>query len=335
MYIAVSVVIPTYNRREGLRACLHSLSHQRDAPQFEVMVVNDGSSDGTDDLLAAYDAPYPLRMFSGARGGPAAARNRGAAAARGDYLLFLDDDTVADERLLAAHIAAHRREPRAVVTGPMVAPQGSRLPSWSRWEQEELDKQYAAMSEGLWRPTPRQFFTANASLARRDFEEAGGFDPKFKRAEDVELGHRLRRLGLRFVFRPEAIVTHRPVRGLRAWWRIPRQYGVYDVRMWREKGVDDLMAVIGREFHERHPLLQGAIRLAVGHGLRARALAAPAVALAALTGGLGLFAPARRLYSLAYNVLYYQGVRDELGSLPAFREVIAAPSRPSQRGIKA
>jgi GT2 family glycosyltransferase len=324
----ISVVIPTYNRRQGLRRCLDSLAAQRHPPPFEALVVNDGSTDGTSRLLAEYDPPYPLRTFSGARGGPAAARNRGAAAAQGDYLLFLDDDTVADPDLLAAHLAAHRQEPGAVIIGPMKAPPGESQRSWVRWEQEELDKQYEAMTEGRWRPTPRQFFTANASLARGPFHEAGGFDPAFKRAEDVELGYRLRKLGLRFLFRPEAVVIHRPVRGLRSWWRIPHQYGVYDVRMWRDKGVENMLTVLGREFQERHPLVRRAIPLAVGGGLRARALAVPAVALAAICGGLGLAAPAHRLYSLAYNVLYYQGVRDELGSLPAFRSLIT-PAPPT------
>lgn len=322
MSVEFSVVIPTYNRSDGLRRCLNSLAAQLRPPEFEVIVVDDGSTDSTPDLLASYRLPFPLRTLRSERSGPAEARNRGAAVAEGEYLLFVDDDVVADPVLLAAHSTAQRQEDHAVIMGPMIAPQGARLSSWSRWEQDVVDKQYTAMASGQWRPTPRQFFTANASLPRPQFEAAGGFDPEFKRAEDVELGYRLRRLGLRFVFRRDAIVTHHPRRSLRAWWRIPHQYGVYDVRMWRDKGVDEVLEVIGREFQERHTVTRRVISLSAGGALRTRAIAAPAVGLGVIAGGAGLFRVARWCYSLAFNLLYYQGIGDELGSPPMFRSVL-------------
>lgn len=318
----LTVVIPSYSRRESLRRCLDSLAAQVEPPPFQVIVVDDGSRDGTAEMLARYQPRYPLRVLSTERAGPAAARNRGAAEAEGEYLLFLDDDVVAHPRLLAIHTATHRAVREAVVFGPMIPPAGERLPSWVRWEQEVLGKQYRAMLEGHWEPTPRQFYTANASLALRHFRAAGGFDPEYKRAEDVELGYRLRDLGLRFVFRPDAVVTHYPGRTLRAWWRIPYQYGVYDVRMWRDKGRSYILGLIGREFPRRHPLVQQLTRLSVGGSTRARAVAASAVGLAAVAGKVGPFPLARWAYSLAFNLLYYQGVCDELGSVSMFRSIL-------------
>lgn len=319
---ALSVVIPTYTRRESLRRCLDSLTAQLEPPPFEVIVVDDGSRDGTPEMLAQYRPCYPLRTLRTKTAGPAAARNRGAAEAEGEYLLFIDDDVVAHPSLLAIHMASHRAEPEAVVIGTMMPPQGERLPSWVRWEQEVLDKQYRAMLEGRWGPTPRQFYTANASLARRYFQAAGGFDPDYKRAEDVELGYRLRDLGLRFLFRPDAVVTHYAGRSLRAWWRIPYLYGIYDVRMWRDKGRRHILALIGQEFPQRHPLVQQFVRLLVGGSTRARGMAASAVGLAVVAGRVGPFPLARWAYSLAFNLLYYQGVCDELGSVSMFRSVI-------------
>ncbi len=321
MSLALSVVIPTYSRRESLRRCLDSLAAQMEPPTFEVIVVDDGSQDGTAEMLARYQPRYPLRVLSTERAGPAAARNRGSAEAEGECLLFLDDDVVAHPDLFAIHMTTHQAQREAVVFGPMIPPVGERLPSWVRWEQEVLDKQYRAMLEGRWAPTPRQFYTANASLALRHLQAAGGFDPEYKRAEDVELGYRLRDLGLRFVFRPDAVVTHYAGRTLRAWWRIPYQYGIYDVRMWRDKGRSHILGLIGREFPQRHPLVQQLVRLSVG-STRAPAVAASAVGLAAVAGKVGLFPLARWVYSLAFNLLYYQGVCNELGSVSAFRSVI-------------
>jgi GT2 family glycosyltransferase len=329
---ALSVIIPTYNRRESLRRCLDSLTAQVEPPPFEVIVVDDGSEDGTAEALARYPSRHPLRVLTTERAGPATARNLGAAEAGGEYLLFIDDDVVTHPDLLATHMSTHEAEPECVVVGPMISPAGERLSSWVRWEQEVLDKQYEAMLKGKWGPSPRQFYTANASLARRHFEASGGFDSTYRRAEDVELGYRLRDMGLRFVFQPDAVVTHYAGRTLSGWWRIPYQYGVNDVRMSRDEGHGYILGVMGREFPERHRLVQRLIRLLIGGAIRSRAVAAPAVGLAVVAGGVGLSSLSRWTYSLAYNLLYYQGVCDELGSVAAFRSVIDGRSRGSSAG---
>lgn len=322
----LSIVIPTFNRCRSLQRCLDSLRDQADAPPFEVIVVDDGCTDGTGEMLAAYDAPYPLRTLTGENGGPGAARNRGVAAAEGGLVLFLDDDCEADSRLLAVHAASHQSFARAVIIGPMVRPQRGRRRSWVLWEQEVLDKQYRAMMEGEYAPTPRQFYTANASMPRAEFTDAGGFDPLFKRAEDVEFGYRLSDRGVRFGFQPAAVVTHYAERSLAAWRKVPHQYGVYDVRMWRDKGRRGMLNLIRHEFPKRNALLRALIRASAGHARRSRAVAGAALIVAAASGETGLFRVARPCYSVAFNLMYYQGVAEELGTAAIFRSLIGGPS---------
>src|SRR5690349_18438777 len=114
----VSVIVPTYERRDLAVEAVRSLAVQEfDAP-FEVIVVVDGSRDGTAEALNQTIWPFPLRVIEQANQGASRARNRGAAEATGEILLFLDDDMTADPHLLAEH---HRsqREGAEVVLGHM------------------------------------------------------------------------------------------------------------------------------------------------------------------------------------------------------------------------
>ncbi len=124
--IPISVIIPTHNRVAALTATLNALCEQTAArDEFEVVVVADGCTDSTVDLLRRYEAPFPLRYCenSPARGA-AAARNAGAARADGRILLFLDDDMEASHTLIAVHVDAHRDFSDKVVLGyfPMQPP---------------------------------------------------------------------------------------------------------------------------------------------------------------------------------------------------------------------
>src|SRR5437868_8294692 len=105
----ISVVIPTFNRLEVLVEVLQALEFQQGAPSFEVVVVDDGSSDGTGGWLRSRTFNLPLRVLSQENRGPAAARNTGVAVAQGQWVAFLGDDTVPSPGWLAAHREAHRR----------------------------------------------------------------------------------------------------------------------------------------------------------------------------------------------------------------------------------
>src|SRR5262245_33928200 len=105
--MSFSVVIPTYRRTQTLFPVLDALARQEQPPEFEVVVVDDGSGDDTSDRLSDYRPAYPFRFFTQDNGGPASARNRGVREARGSVVLFLGDDTVPEPPLLAVHGRAH------------------------------------------------------------------------------------------------------------------------------------------------------------------------------------------------------------------------------------
>jgi GT2 family glycosyltransferase len=207
-----SVVIPTYRRADTLRLVLDALGRQQDAPQFEVIVVDDGSGDGTADLLASYRPAYPYRSFAQPNSGPAAARNRGVREAGGGLILFLGDDTVPEPRLLAVHAAAHR-EPRrwpVAVLGYTTWPTERRVsPFLHHINEYGLQFGYGLIDDP--ESVPFNFFyTSNISLSRRLLLEQDLFDTSFPHAawEDIELAYRLVRTGMRILYRPEAIARH-------------------------------------------------------------------------------------------------------------------------------
>src|SRR5579872_5917097 len=148
-----SVVIPTYNRRASLKRVLVALGRQTAAPEdFEVVLVVDGCTDGTAEMCRRLlpKLPYTLRVIEQTNAGPAAARNRGVDEARALLIVFIDDDVVPDERLIASHLAAHSRdtEDSIVAIGPLLPPPDTRLNAWGAWEERSLCSHYAAMQAG-------------------------------------------------------------------------------------------------------------------------------------------------------------------------------------------
>src|SRR5689334_12557796 len=109
----LSIIIATYNREQRLRVCLQSLARQtQPAADFEVLVVVDGSTDGTREMLARLRTPYALRTLWQPNSGQCAAQNRGIAEAAGRYCLLMDDDIVASPALVAEHLRLHRERER-------------------------------------------------------------------------------------------------------------------------------------------------------------------------------------------------------------------------------
>lgn len=320
---AVSVVIPTYNRRAQLAQALDGLAKQDPVDGgFEVIVVSDGCTDGTDEYLASDDVPVPVTALRQPNSGPAAARNRGIDAAQGELVVFIDDDVVPEHDFLAAHLHSHRRRTGdaddLVVVGPMNTPDGYRLSPWVRWEQEMLEKQYDAMARGEYSATARQFYTGNASIARRHLEAAGGFDPAFRRAEDVELAYRLAQNGVSFTFEPAAAVVHYAERSYDAWLKAAYSYGRNDVVFARDRGQEWLLDAISGEFHARHRLVRMLTSWCIPHPRLARAssavLSVAARGAAHLPHRWGLDRVSAAALSAVYNLAYYRGMADELGS---------------------
>jgi glycosyltransferase involved in cell wall biosynthesis len=323
---SLSVVVPTYNRRAGVERLLRTLAEQTfPSSQFEVVVVDDGSTDGTAEALARFEAPYRLRALTQANAGPAAARNNGLQHAEGRLIVFLDDDVVPSPGLLATHAAIQGNADDLVVVGPMYPPTDWQRTVWVRWEERQLLKQYAAMDQGLYACTPRQFYTGNASAPRDLLLRSGGFDARFKRAEDVELAFRLWAMGARFHFEPRADVLHYAARSFASWMRTPYQYGRYDVVMGREKGINTFELACW-EFERRHAWSRKLTRACVGkpwRGLAMRALFAAAI----LADRAGLENGAAFALSAIFNLQYWQGASDELGGPAPVWSAVDEPSR--------
>lgn len=329
MSFMLSVVIPTYNRATHLRRVLRALETQDLAPDsFEVVVVDDGSSDDTAAVLNERFT-YKLNSLRQANAGPAAARNAAIRAATGDLIVFIDDDVVPAPSLLRLHRDAQAAG-SGVVIGRMSCPERARQPLWAQWETRTLEKQYASMIAGRFPATPRQFYTANASVPREALLRAGLFDERFRRAEDVELAYRLHGIGLPFRFEPAANVVHDTPRTLSAWARVAEQYGRYDIVMSANDGRSHMLRNIAEEYrYRRNPALRTIARLLAG---RSAPMAAFRLAALATIRAADLLRATRIGFaacSATFNVLYWDGACREIGGRAAFwsmvdREIVLA-----------
>lgn len=196
----LSVVIPTLNKVALLTRTLEALRRQETAPElaWEVVVVDDGSDDGTAGFLAAqpdWQAPS-LQVVSPAQNvGRARARNLGARAAHGEYLLFLDDDIVAPPDLVAAHLRLLTGRPGCGTIGYAVtAPEVIDAPHFHYLDTRGAARLPAGPAPG------RYFVTQNAAVPRSAFLAVGGFDEEFSAYgfEDMEVAFRLEDAGLVF-----------------------------------------------------------------------------------------------------------------------------------------
>ena len=203
-----SVVIPTYRRRELVLRNVAALDRQQ-LRDFEAIVVDDGSDDGTAAALRDLEVSFPLAVIEQPNAGAAEARNVGARAAKGELLLFLDDDMEADPALLAEHERSHR-EGAGLVAGDMPIHPDSppNLLSWGvgRWAETRRERLLSAGEEiGV-----DDLLTGQISISREDFFRLGGFDTTFTReglfgGEDIDFSHRALKAGLKPVFNPDAI----------------------------------------------------------------------------------------------------------------------------------
>ncbi len=198
----LSVIIPTMNKVALLERTLDGLAGQELAPddKWEIVVVNDGSTDGTDAFLASRRGrgEVPLVVVASPRNvGRARARNLGARAARGTWLLFLDDDIVAPPGLLRAHLALLEANPGCGTIGYAVTePDLIDAPHFHYLDSRGV----ARLGPG---PAPGRFFvTQNAAVPRGAFLAVNGFDEDFSGYgfEDMEVAFRLEdEAGIRFL----------------------------------------------------------------------------------------------------------------------------------------
>jgi len=212
MTAEVSVVIPTFNRQRILAEVLAALEAQQEAPPFEIVVVDDGSTDGTFEWLERRTALRPLRLLRQENRGPAAARNRGVAEATGARIAFLGDDTVPEPGWLAAHWAVHQEGPgadRLAVIGYTGWHPRLRLTPFLEFINEQGPQFGYALIADPGNVPFNFFYTSNLSL-RREWLVEEPFDESFPNPawEDIETSYRLFRRGLRLVYEPGARTLH-------------------------------------------------------------------------------------------------------------------------------
>ncbi|MEM8705400.1 MAG: glycosyltransferase family A protein [Actinomycetota bacterium] len=315
---SVSVIVPTYNRYERLLRVVDALEAQDVGDRdYEIVIVSDGSSDGTDEKVPP-QLSERARLLTQPNGGPAVARNTGIEASTGELLVFIDDDVVPEPHCVRTHIEIHEASAeRRVVIGPLLTPTTVELSPYVTWEQRMLYKQYDAMAEGHYSATARQFYTGNASMRRSLLDEFGGFDPAFRRAEDVELGYRLANAGVPFEFEMGAEAYHFAERSFDSWLGIASAYGRNDVLFWRDGGQAWLIPRIRDEYESRHVLNRLVTRIGVtvpGVASLMEAVAKPVIE----RGSRRRPNFGQRLLSALYSVRYYKALAEELGSMADF-----------------
>jgi GT2 family glycosyltransferase len=206
-YPFFSIIIPTYNREAQLTDCLNAclaLDYPRE--RFEVIVVDDGSVSPPSQIIQLLKGALNVKLFSQANSGPAAARNRGAAEAQGEFIAFTDDDCTVEKEWLKSFALALTQSPEAMVGGRTINLLSENL--FATASQLLIDYLYQRSmrfaSKGF-------FFTSNnMALSKNLFDAVGGFDVSFREAaaEDRELSARWRKLGYHMFFLPKAIVYH-------------------------------------------------------------------------------------------------------------------------------
>jgi glycosyltransferase involved in cell wall biosynthesis len=326
----LSVVVPTYKRQTLLHKTLEGLAKQTlTTDAFEVLVVNDGSPDGTKAYLDGRvgTLPYTLRPIHLTNGGPGRARNTGIREAQGKVIVFLDDDIEPSPECLEVHFKLHQGLEPLVVIGPQRRDikLGRTEPLWIRWEHQMLEKQYAQFASGAWTEAgPNHFYTGNASVRRDLLLAVGGFDEGFTRQEDVELAARLwKQENVVFKVELAANAVHRPDRTFESWLKTPYAYGSLDVV--RAQRRDTSWRTIQHAFVARNSLTRLCIKLAVGRPKVGALLQATLKGIALLVDALfGLMGQKLgiALLSVIYNVRYMEGAANQLGDVRSLWEQI-------------
>jgi GT2 family glycosyltransferase/peptidoglycan/xylan/chitin deacetylase (PgdA/CDA1 family) len=316
----ISVVVPTHQRRELVLSLVDAFEKQDTDQPFEVVVVVDGSTDGTASALRGRSHPFPLRVIEQPNRGAARARNHGAETASGDVILFLDDDMEPHPGLLRVHLAAHDAGAEAVVGAIPLhpdSPDNIMAQSVGEW----ADELTARCARPGYRLGLNDIFTGQLSMRRSLFRELEGFDERFTAGAtfgnaDIDLGYRLVARGVEVVFQPDAISYQRYVVSARQF--LPRwsQVGEADVRIARLH--PDMSGLRSWSLKGHPPSILA--RAVVRSPRIARLLVAPFRFLAvSLVDGGRKDGFTRRLYAKVRQVHYWLGVATAGGPLDGDR----------------
>ncbi len=307
-----SVVVPTAGRREAIPRLLTSLGRQTvGADRFEAIVVLNHVTDGTDEAVEQFEAPYSLVVVREEKRGRAAACNAGGARATGEVVVFLDDDMEPSAEWLAAHLERHRKTPRVAVMGAVPVVVTDRTSPLERWIARNFEEHHARLSSPERPFHLRDFYTGNTSFPAAVFAEVGGFDDAYMQYghEDLELFVRLREANVDVVFEPRAVAMQTYDKTFAAFVRDMRGTGRTAVQLAETHpgAADDVTAFRGgpRGWSRVRALLLRASPLGIPHAVVAFGRVLERVA----PGHTTLF------YALASDYFFWLGVQDAGGTV--------------------
>ena len=219
-----TIIVPTYNRPKSLARCLQALAQLKyPREQFEVIVVDDGSSNRSEALIDNYRDHYCIRLINQENQGPAVARNNGAREANGRFLAFTDDDCAPASSWLEQFALQLMADPEAMVGGYTI--NGLPRNPFSITSQLLIDYLYTYYNQTESRA---RFFTSNNfAISTALFWQVGGFDESMPLAagEDREICDRWLDLGFRMIYLPRAVIYHAHELQLVSFWRQHFNYG--------------------------------------------------------------------------------------------------------------
>ena len=326
----VAIVIPTRDRVSSVQRTLRALSAQTYPSSLcEVVVVADGCTDDTASALLGAEWPMPVRVIVQAAAGPAAARNRGAAATNGRLLIFLDDDIEPWPEFVAAHVSAHAEdgESSSVAIGYLPPDLQGRTDFFAIMLRAWWEGMFERAGEPGHRFSYSDLLSGNFSITRRLFELVGGFDESLRCHEDYELGMRLISAGARLRFVPAAAGWHHERTDLSRALQRKRDEGRADVVLARRHPF--LAPVLPFSAPHRHLTRRGRLlkRLAPTRPEVGDALEACCRTMLALLERLRLRGRWRRLLDDLLAYWYWRGVAEGLGDepLPSLRTSVPQP----------
>src|SRR5215203_4679232 len=224
-----SVVVCTYNGAKTLESCLESLA-RLDYPDYEVIVVNDGSHDES----AAIASRFDVQLITTKNMGLSSARNTGAHAATGEIVAYMDDDAWADPHWLKYMVDSFESGSDAAVGGPNIPPGDGNVVADSV-ENAPGGPVHVLISDREAEHVPG----CNMAFRREALLEIGGFDTQFRTAgDDVDICWRILERGWTIGFNPGAVVTHHRRKSIRTYWRQQWGYGKAEAQLekkWPEK----------------------------------------------------------------------------------------------------
>ena len=215
----ISIIIPTHNRAEILKRNLLAFDHQSILIKYEVIVVVDKCEDNTILLLDTLrkEVTYPLVYFISTAGQASVARNIGAKNAKGELLIFLDDDIIPSKNFLSEHVLA--QESNSVVIGyskPVIFPKPS---LWQLNARLWWEDRFKEMNQAGHRFNYKDFFSGNFSISSELFGKIGGFNESLIRSEDYEFGIRLINNNVKFIFSYQVLGYHHESNDLHIWMK--------------------------------------------------------------------------------------------------------------------